>query len=246
MRGEQAKRFLVALAIVALATAVTTLWLVTKGRDAALLDTGETRAHVSGALARDLPAQVTSARDPALAEAAQKLGKEKYVAAFWIVDVDGTIILKKGTPLAGKEGQNVRDVGDMGKVLSGLDRAGLSESQKAQLLAIGAIRAEGEHNDVFRHLVWPVASLGGGQVLVAVAYDVSAGIGTPVAGYKALVLLFAGSFVTYWLALPLWVYLDSRSRNEPSRLWALFVLITNLMGLLAYLLATTRPRRATQ
>jgi len=241
MLAERAKRLVVVLAVAALATAVGALWMVSKDRNVALVDTGETRAYVTGALVRYLPAMVTSARDPVFLDAAQKLGKEKYVSALWIVDVDGTIVQKTGAPLAGKAGQNVRDIGDMQIVVSGLDRAGLTDAQKVQLLAMGAIRTEGEHNDVYRQLVWPVAVKGGGQALAVVAYDVSAWVGKPAAGYRVLVLLFAVGFLTYWLALPAWVYLDSRSRSEPGWLWVLFVLVTNLMGLLAYLLATTKP-----
>jgi hypothetical protein len=48
----------------------------------------------------------------------------------------------------------------------------------------------------------------------------------------------------YWLALPLWVFLDARDRRERALAWGIFVLIGNLVALLAYLLATSRPAAA--
>jgi hypothetical protein len=57
--------------------------------------------------------------------------------------------------------------------------------------------------------------------------------------YGLLNLGIAG-FLIYWLSLPLWVWLDHRSQvnsdKRKSVLWGLFVLVTNLAGLLAYLL----------
>ena len=49
----------------------------------------------------------------------------------------------------------------------------------------------------------------------------------------------------YWLSLPLWVLLDARERWDYAMVWAIFVLIGNLVALIAYLLARS-PRPKTE
>jgi hypothetical protein len=46
---------------------------------------------------------------------------------------------------------------------------------------------------------------------------------------------------SYWLSLPAWVWLDARARGERAWVWAVFVLLGNLVGLITYILAR-RPR----
>ena len=60
-------------------------------------------------------------------------------------------------------------------------------------------------------------------------------------GSIAAMLGFYLAAAIYWLALPLWVFLDARDRRDRALAWGIFVLIGNLVALLAYLLATSRP-----
>jgi len=210
-----------------------------------LVDTGETRASVQSSLDRLLPKAVESARDPGLTSAAGRLTKQPYVASLWVVDRNGEIVFHAGGP--GRQGDKIQDLArqDMARAHEALGPEALTDSQKIRLLAVGAIRREGDHNDVFRHLVQAVPdSAGNTAALVVLAYDVNPSVGQPSAGYIAGLLTGLAGFLVYWLGLPMWVYLDARARAEAAALWGLFVLFTNLVGLLAYLIVIHRAAPA--
>jgi hypothetical protein len=213
---------------------------------AGLVDTGETRASVQSSLDKLLPRAVDSARDPGLTAAAGRLTKESYVVSVWVVDPSGEIVFHAGGP--GRQGDKVQDLAheDMAPALEALGPEALTESQKLCLLAVGAIRREGDHNDVFRHLVRAVPDRSGNLVgLIVLAYDVNPSVGQPpTASYIARLLAIPIGFLVYWLALPWWVYLDARARAEAAGLWGVFVLFTNLVGLIAYLIVIHRPAPA--
>ncbi|MCR4425209.1 MAG: hypothetical protein NUW23_03315 [Firmicutes bacterium] len=218
------------------------LWVL-RGRH--LFDTGETRAAVEAAVGRVVTAPAESVRDPGLRMAAAGLDQEPYVAAVWLVDLDGTIVFWSGGP--GREGDSVLSLAqlDISRSLDALEPGSMSEIQRLELLTVGALRREGEHNDVFRHMVRRVRGPAGDVVgLIALAYDVNPSVSKPGPGLAWPVLLAAMlvGVGIYWVALPLWVYLDASARGEPRAFWGLFVLFTNLVGLLAYVVATSGPR----
>jgi len=232
-------------AVAGIAVAVTTGAVTASRRARGLVDTGETRASVQSSLSKLLPKAVESARDPGLISAAGRLTKEPYVASLWVVDRSGEIVFRAGGP--GRQGDKVQELAreDMAPALEALGPEALTESQKLRLLAVGAMRREGEHNDVFRHLVRAVPdSAGITAALVVLAHDVNPSVGQPSAGYIAWLLTGLAGFLVYWLGLPLWVYLDARARAEAATLWGVFVLFTNLVGLLAYLIVIHRPAPA--
>jgi hypothetical protein len=219
--------------------------VIASRRARGLVDTGETRASIQSSLDRLLPKAVESALDPGLISAAGRLTKEPYVASLWVVDRSGEIVFHAGGP--GRQGDKVQDLAreDMAPALEALGPEALTESQKIRLLAVGAIRREGDHNDVFRHLVQALPdSAGNTAALVVLAYDVNPSVGQPSAGYIAGLLTGLAGFLVYWLGLPVWVYLDARARSEAAALWGLFVLFTNLVGLLAYLIVIHRAAPA--
>ncbi len=47
------------------------------------------------------------------------------------------------------------------------------------------------------------------------------------------------AFVLFWLVLPIWVFLDAKRRNYKPALWGILLLVTNIIGLIIYIL--TRP-----
>lgn len=48
--------------------------------------------------------------------------------------------------------------------------------------------------------------------------------------------IFGFLFIIYWIGLALWIYKDAGKRNLNASLWGLLVLITNLVGLIVYLI----------
>ncbi|MEW6230008.1 MAG: hypothetical protein AB1700_18305 [Bacillota bacterium] len=238
------RRWIAVAVVLAIVAATASLAALVPNRAKILVDTGETRASVESSLDRLLPATVDSPRDPRLIAAAERLKGEPYIASVWVVDSAGNIVFHwRGS---GKESVNVSSLAerDMGRVLEGIGPGAFSELQKLQLLTVAAIRSEEEHNDVLRHLIRPVQGDGGlPAALVAVAYDVSPYVRGPAACGVILTLVLVVGLAVYWLGLPLWVYLDASSRGEAAVLWGAFVLLTNLVGLLAYLIVISKPRR---
>jgi energy-coupling factor transporter transmembrane protein EcfT len=77
---------------------------------------------------------------------------------------------------------------------------------------------------------------------VGVSYDANPTLeGFPGFGYAVAVLAIPIGLMVYWLALVGWVFLDAKVRGERAWVWAMFVLLGNLVALFAYLLAR-QPR----
>lgn len=235
-------KFLPWLALLGVGIAIASLIFVNTQRQEFTHDTGETTRLIGQALAHVENLTPASADDPALRETIEGLKDTPYLASIWLFDMDGNILSSAGsTAFQGNAHQ--RETAEMKRVLSSLPKGVLSPEQSMILITASAIQAEGEHNDIYRQMVREVKDPSGKPVaLIGVAYDINPTIGGPGTAYIIFLLLFVLGLAVYWLSLPLWVYLDARSRHEPAALWAIFVLIGNLVALITYLLVKT-PRR---
>ena len=221
---------------------ITTLALVAGSgkRDEWLKETGQTRRAVEESAARLLPATVESSADPRLRTAAVQLAQQPYVTRLWLVDPSGRILLSRNSP--GREGDSVHDLApdDFAAVLRGAPDAALTTSQRTQLLAMAAQRRDGDHNDVFKPLLRVVRTPAGTDAaFVALCYLVN----PESSSFTPLLMAAAAGLGIYWIGLVGWVFLDAHARRENAALWALLVFFTNLVGILAYLLATRRPEK---
>ena len=233
-------RYLLATSVAAFLIATLALVAGTSRRNAWLKETGETRRAVEESAARLLPATAESAADPQLRAAAAQLAQQPYVTRLWLVDPSGRILLSRNSP--GREGESVGDLAsdDFAAVLRGAPDAALTGSQRTQLLAMAAQRRDGDHNDVFKPLLRVVRTPSGTDAaFVALCYLVN----TAASGVIPLVLAAAAGLVIYWIGLVGWVFIDARARQENAALWAMLVFFTNLVGALAYVLATRPPKK---
>ena len=233
-------RFLLATSVAAFLIATLALVAGNSRRNAWLKETGDTRRAVEESAARLLPATAESAADPQLRAAAAELAQQPYVTRLWLVDPSGRILLSRNSP--GREGDSVRDLApdDFAAVLRGASDAALTGSQRTQLLAMAAQRRDGDHNDVFKPLLRVVHTPSGTDAaFVALCYLVN----TAASGMIPLVLAAAAGLVIYWIGLVGWVFIDARARHENAALWAMLVFFTNLVGALAYVLATRPPKK---
>jgi len=239
--SSQLKRALPIVAVVAALAAVLILVLGSSQRAAMLVDTGETRPVVEAALAPLLALRLASADDPALRQAVEAAMRAEYVETIWVFASDGRIVYAAGSTAASTASGTAEEhaTGETRRVLASMPAGTLNADQRLALLAASAIQAEGEHNDIYRHLVREVRGADGALVaLIGVAYDVSPAAGAaPTAGWIASMLGLLLALGVYWLSLPLWVLLDARERGERAPVWAAFVFLGNLVALLAYLLA---------
>jgi hypothetical protein len=200
-----------------------------------------TRESVARSWADVAPASISSSADAALAQAARRMETAPYVAWVWVLDGVGTILSAQGGPAQAGDTLAQLDSNES-DLIQAVDSSQLSEHARLELQIAVAIRREGEHNDVFRHMVRAVAGPDGSPVAyVAFAFDASPTLsaGVPPALQAGLLLIAAGFFL-YWICLPAWAFLDARVRGEREALWGLFILLTNLAGFLAYLLVTRR------
>jgi hypothetical protein len=231
--------YLLAASVAAFVIASLALIAANGRRDGWLKETGQTRRAVEESAARLLPATAESASDPRLRGGVAQLAQQPYVTRLWLVDPSGRILLSRNSP--GREGESVHDLApdDFAAVLRGAPNAALTDSQRTQLLAMSAQRRDGDHNDVFRPLLRVVRTPAGTDAaFIALCYLVN----PESSGFIPLVLAAAG-LVIYWIGLVGWVFIDARARRENAALWALLVFFTNLVGTLAYLLATRRPEK---
>jgi hypothetical protein len=233
-------RTLLAASVAALLAATLALIAVTSRRNVWLKETGQTRRAVEQSADRLLPTTADSATDPQLRAAAAELAQQPYVARLWLVDPGGRILLSRNSP--GREGESVHELApeDFTAVLRGAPNAALTASQRTQLAAMAAQRRDSDHNDIFKPLLRVVRTPAGTDAaFVALCYLVNPESG----GAAPLVLAAAAGLAIYWIGLAGWVFLDARARRENAALWALLVFFTNLVGTLAYLLATRLPEK---
>lgn len=232
----------VALAAVLLAAVL--LALSNNARAQSLVESGETRAaaeQVLGDLGKYTP---TSLDDPAFRSAVEQAAKARYISALWLFTGDGQIVYAHGTPRTQGAAADLAAL-PVKQALASLPDGAVTPEQQMALLVSSAIQAEGEHSDVFRYRVQPIQSPAGGRTgYLALAYEVSPAIGSaPSMGYRVSLLALLAAFGIYWLSLVAWVYLDAASRGERAGVWAVFILIGNLVALIAYLLARRPPDR---
>ena len=234
---KRLKRFLPVVAVVAACIALVMAvavgpWL---GRQMLLTDTGETRRVVEGTLAQLQALRPVSLDDAAFREAVVQARDAQYVAYVWLFTPDGEILEGNRAISQGTVGASATD--EMRRVLGMLSDGTLSDGQRTALLAASAMQKEGEHNDVFRHLLREIHGPDGELVAwVGVTFDVSPAVSAPGAGYISFVVGLFLAMAVYWLSLPAWVWLDARARDERAWAWAVFVLLGNLVALIAYIL----------
>src|ERR1035437_4421832 len=162
------------------------------------------------------------------------------INTIWIINQKGEIVYAKGlmassTPL-NATAYNLND--DQNRGLINAVEGNIDTVQKQIIIIAAAIRREAEHNDIYGHLVKPLKSnqneLAG---FIGVAYSLEDNSEHSVAIFITIDIALIFCFFVYWLSIPVWVYLDSRKRNDKYILWAVFVLIGNLPAYIAYLIS---------
>ncbi len=224
----------------ALAAAVLTLVDISRRRQM-LTDAGLTRPAAEAAVERVISPPPAFLDEAEFRRVVEALPGKAYIAGVWLFAPDGRIVSSAGMmrPKGGTAAERAA-AGDL-RLLHTLPDNALTAEQKTMLLAASAIQSEGEHNDVLRHFVREIRAPNGTLLgWIGAAYDVSPAIGTPDVRWIVLLLAWLFFIGVYWISLPLWVWLDARQRGDRAGVWAMFVMIGNLVALMAYIL--TRPR----
>jgi hypothetical protein len=183
-----------------------------------------------------------SIEDAAFRDAVKQTLKAPHVVSVWLFAPDGRIVSSEGAGTTSRDRVQELVTSDTLRGLHAFHKGDPSEIDWVAVMALSAMPREGEHNEVFLPYVQAIRGPSGSYVaLVGVAYEVSDVLRNSGPGPIAAMLGFYLAAPIYWLSLPLWVFLDARERRERALAWGIFVLIGNLVALLAYLLATSRP-----
>ena len=240
------KRFLPTLAVVGAIMFMITILMSASYEQAFLTDTSQTRPVVEATLGKLQAQHPISIDAPTFRRAVEQLTRDRYVANVWLFAPDGRKIYSScpfGASAATAEEYASIDIRG---VLDSLPAGALSQEQRTMLLAASFVRAEWSHNDIYRHLVYPIRNANGATVaLIGISYEIFAD--TPRFSLLEIavgLLLRLGGLLLYWLSLPLWVLLDARERGGRAWAWATFVFIGNLVALITYILARA-PRPET-
>lgn len=227
------------LALFGAVLALVSILITAPQNTAQRVDTGVTRPAAEAVIDRLAALEPLSTDVPAFRTALDQALQEPYVATLWVFSPDASQLLYAAGSTAGalRNSENLTDNNTAVRLIEALPQETLSAEQKGLLLSTGAMLIEGEHNDIYRHLVRPLYApdhtlLG----YLGLAYAINPTLGTPSLLYVLGLLAFLFGLALYWLSLPLWVYLDARSRAEKAAVWAIFTLLGNLAALIAYLL----------
>jgi hypothetical protein len=234
---EKLKQVLPTIAVFGALLALISLVILSVKRQEILEDTGETQSSVEGTLAEIQTSQPNSINDQSFQEAITQAEGALYIANLWVFSPTGEIL--QGNQAFNRGSVKQLSTEETKRILATLSGDILSDEQQIVLAAASVMQAEGEHNDVYRHILREVRAADDKLVaLVGASYDVNPSVGTsPGVVWILLILCIVAGLSLYWFSLPIWVWLDARTRGERHWVWAIFVLFGNLVALIAYILA---------
>jgi len=236
--GERLKRRLPVAASISILAALAGFIVAGRTHHRVSFDTGETRRSVEAAVAEVQAVQSSSLDDPPLRQALEKLRGARYVAAVWLIRPDGQIAYSNAR-FAHRGRVEEWATKETLRILSEMPEGFLTPLQRTAVLAASAIQREGEHNDVLRQMVRTVGGNHDKELgIIAASYDANPELsGFPGFGYALALFMIPLGLAVYWLSLAGWVFLDAKVRGERAWVWAMFVLLGNLIALFAYILA---------
>ncbi len=239
--SKRLKHQLPIAAIIAVTVTLVGFIIVSRQLNQSKVDIGETRPIVDAAVTEIQALHPSSLDEPSFQQALETFRHTPYVYGVWLIRPDGQIAFSN-TGFANRGRVEQWATPETQRVLSEMPEGFLTPQQRTALLAASAIQSEGEHNDVFRQMIRPLQSDNGSELgFIGVSYDISAALSDfPGYGYATALFLIPIGLTVYWLVLPWWVFLDAKTHGERAWVWAMFVLMGNLVALFAYLL-TRRP-----
>jgi hypothetical protein len=163
------------------------------------------------------------------------------ISSKWLASDNGEITYAKGAMAAGTTLKSsiysIEDLQSRGLIDAVADN--IDSVQKGILFMAAKIRSEGEHNDIYGHLVIPLKTSSDVVVgFAGVAYSLDDS--KPALQNYLIDIALIICFIIYWLSLPLWVYFDCRDKNNKYVLWSIFVLAGNIPAFIAYLITNKK------
>jgi hypothetical protein len=163
------------------------------------------------------------------------------ISTKWLVSERGEVIYAKGVMAASTPlNSNIYSLVDsQNRGLIDAIECNVDSVQKRIMFVAASIRREGDHNDIYGHLVMPLKTSSNVLIgFVGVAYSLDDSK-PHIQNYVISIALII-CFLLYWLSLPLWVYFDCREKNNKYILWTIFVFLGNIPALIAYLISNRK------
>ena len=235
--SERLKYRLPIVAVIAVVVSLISFSIVSRQVRQAHIDAGETRPVVDAAVAKIQELHPSSLDEPSFRQALEKLPQTQYVFGIWLIRPDGQIAFSNvGYANHGRVEEWATE--ETQRILSEMPESFITPRQRTAFLAASAIQSEGEHNDVFRQMIRLLKNDSGAELgFIGVSYNINAASSDfPGYVYATALFLIPIGLLVYWLVLPWWVFLDAKERGERAWVWAMFVLMGNLVALFAYIL----------
>jgi hypothetical protein len=232
------KKYLPWITLISLLVAAILIVIYSTNRQNNLVESPETATAANQAIEKITSLQPDQATESSFLESVNRETKSRYISEIWLFDQDGILIYPKDIPNSG-ESADESAVLQVRQMLTTLPEGTLTKEQRLLISVGSAIQAEGEHSDVFHYRVASLKSKSGTVVgYLGLAYDISTKISSPPQiGYILTLLGLLLSLGIYWISLAVWTYLDARDHGERAIVWLIYVLIGNVVALIAYLLA---------
>ncbi|MCX6262905.1 MAG: hypothetical protein NTY95_19055, partial [Bacteroidia bacterium] len=163
------------------------------------------------------------------------------ISTKWLFSEEGKVIYAKGVMAASTPlNSNIYSLVDsQNRGLIDAIECNVDSVQKRIMFVAASIRREGDHNDIYGHLVMPLKTSSNVLIgFVGVAYSLDDSK-PHIQNYVISIALII-CFLLYWLSLPLWVYFDCREKNNKYILWTIFVFLGNIPALIAYLISNRK------
>ena len=223
-----AKKQLPIIAVAAAAVALVTVIVLGLQRRSLLDDTGETRLSVESAVRHLQECHPVTLDDTGFRNALIDAALAPYISQIRLFNPDGRLADDERRTAFARAGSSIQ------RTLAVLPSELITEELEGWLLAASRLTAEGEHADVFNYMLRPIQGPDGSLTgMVGIVYDKSPWVSESGLGWILGVLLALVGLTTYWMALPLWVFLDARERGERAWAWAIYVFIGNFIALIA-------------
>jgi hypothetical protein len=235
---KKLKKYLPWITLISLVVAAILIVVYSTNRQNNLVESPETLTAANQTIEKISSLQPDQITDPAFIELVDQERNAKYISQIWLFDQEGLLVYPTDMPFSGELAEESA-VLQVKQMLSTLPEGTLTKEQRMLMLVGSAIQAEGEHSDVFHYRVTSLKSQSGEIVgYLGLAYDISSLTSSPPQmGYILILLGMLLSLGIYWISLAAWTYLDARDHGERAIVWLIYVLIGNVVALIAYLLA---------
>lgn len=227
-RINSIKRWLPRIAVIGLATIIISLIIITPLRRLMRA----VQNDLSGALGDIIELHPDSITDEAFLTELEQIKKDTpLITSLWLFSKEGQTLNIYN--LITVKGSTSEWITEKVQLEEPFPESSMMPPEKASVM----MQRDNKHEDTYQQMIGPVFTLTHEQIgWVGITNNANVAANPSTNFWTATVLVGLAGLLVYWLSLPVWVWLDARQRGERALVWAAFVLIGNLVALIAYIL----------